>query len=123
VRVVAALFLCACSSPAPVVTPDAPGAPDAAPAAIAVPHPVPLPPPPTPDRKKLAITLRSTPPGAIAAIDGRHVGLTPMLYQLPDDGRDHEFSFALAGHASWRVRFVPVSDGVVHGRLRPFLAD
>ena len=46
-----------------------------------------------------------------------------MTFQLPEDSRDHEFTFALAGHASWGVRFTPVKDGVVHGRLKPYVPD
>src|SRR5262249_62010554 len=43
-------------------------------------------PPPVPfPRVHLTLTLRSTPPGAAAAVDGRPIGQTPGLYGLASD--------------------------------------
>jgi hypothetical protein len=67
----------------------------------------------------LTLTLRSSPPGAAAAVDGRPVGQTPVIYALDSDGRPHEFTFVMPGYAPWRVRFPPVKDGVIHATLRP----
>ena len=69
---------------------------------------------PSPSRTRLSLLLRSTPGGALASVDGRPVGNTPLRYEVADDGREHEFTFTLAGHAPWKVRFSPVQDGVIH---------
>lgn len=68
------------------------------------------------DRRTVQLLLRSTPVGAIAAVDGVRLGPTPVLW----DGEaavPHEFTFVLAGHALARYRFAPITGGVVHGRL------
>ena len=119
-RAAALLFLCACTT-SPSLPTAAREIPDATPAPAVVPAEPPAPPRPI-DRRKLQLILRSTPTGAIVAVDGRHVGITPTSLQLPDDGALHEFSFALAGHSPWKVRFAPIKDGVIHGHLRPFPA-
>jgi hypothetical protein len=67
--------------------------------------------------RPIDITLRSTPTGAAAAVDGRSLGNTPAYWFGEADGREHEFTFALAGHALARYRFVPITSGVVHARL------
>jgi hypothetical protein len=79
----------------------------------------PLAPQPLPGRERRAIdvTLRSTPPGAVAAVDGTPVGTTPAFWSGYADGREHQFVFTLSGHAIARYRFVPVSSGVIHARL------
>jgi hypothetical protein len=77
------------------------------------------PPPPVAPRARLTLTLRSSPPGAAAAVDGRPVGQTPVLHQVDADGKPHEFTFVLPGYAPWRVRFPPVKDGVIHATLTP----
>jgi hypothetical protein len=118
VRAFALLFLCACTT-SPSLPTAAPVIPDATPVPAVVPAEPATPPPPV-DRRKLQLTLRSTPPGAIVAVDGRHLGITPLSLQLPDDGALHEFAFVLAGHAPWKVRFAPIQDGVIHGHLKPF---
>jgi hypothetical protein len=65
------------------------------------------------------ITLRSTPPGAQVAVDGRVLGNTPAYWNGTADGREHEFVFTMRGYAIARYRFVPISSGVIHGRLEP----
>src|SRR5262245_43083925 len=56
---------------------------DVAPAEPEKPAPAPAPAPAADSRKTmLRLTLRSTPPGATAAVDGREVGKTPMVYEL-----------------------------------------
>jgi hypothetical protein len=68
------------------------------------------------------VHLRSTPPGAQVAVDGVFVGYTPTYWAGEADGREHEFTFVLAGHATARYRFVPTASGVIHPRLEP-IAD
>lgn len=65
------------------------------------------------------IMLKSSPPNAMAAVDGVQVGPTPAYWQGEADGREHEFTFVLPGYATARYRFVPVTSGVVHARLEP----
>jgi hypothetical protein len=67
--------------------------------------------------RPIEVLLRSSPPGAVAAVDGEALGPTPILWQGNADGRPREFTFVLPGFASARYRFVPVRDGVVHGTL------
>ncbi len=69
------------------------------------------------DRKPGQLLLRSSPAGAVAAVDGVIIGRTPVLWEGALDGQAHEFTFAMAGHALARYRFVPVTSGVVHGTL------
>jgi hypothetical protein len=69
--------------------------------------------------KQIDIILRSTPSSATAFVDGVQVGLTPSYWSGMADGRMHEFTFVLAGHAAARYRFVPISSGVIHARLTP----
>ena len=73
---------------------------------------------PTSGRPRLHLSLRSTPSGAAAAIDGRVVGTTPVRWEMEDDGRVHDFAFTLGGYEPWRLRFSPSHDGVVHAPLR-----
>jgi hypothetical protein len=71
-----------------------------------------------PREKKVAqIILRSTPSGAMAAVDGVRLGPTPVLWEGWLDGQPHEFTFVMAGHALARYRFVPITGGIVHGTL------
>ena len=67
--------------------------------------------------RALELVLRSTPPGAVAAVDGITVGPTPSLWEGAADGRAREFTFVLPGYAIARYRFVPTQSGVVHGTL------
>ena len=71
----------------------------------------------------IEVTLRSTPPGATAAVDGTVVGTTPAYWGGDADGREHEFTFDLRGFALARYRFVPVTSGVIHARLDPITDD
>jgi hypothetical protein len=67
----------------------------------------------------IQITLRTSPPGASAAVDGTPVGTTPAYWSGDADGREHEFTFDLRGYALARYRFVPITSGVIHARLDP----
>jgi hypothetical protein len=69
--------------------------------------------------RSLGIILRSTPSGAVAAVDGQPIGPTPTYWEGEFTGGEREFTFTLAHHAVARYRFVPTTDGVVHGRLEP----
>ncbi len=76
--------------------------------------------PPPPSRnggRAIDVTLRSTPTGANAAVDGVPVGTTPTYWAGQVDGREHEFTFELRGFTLARYRFVPVTSGVVHAKL------
>ena len=75
--------------------------------------------PTTPGRngKPIDVVLRSTPAGASAAVDGIVIGTTPAYWNGNADGREHEFTFVLAGHAIARYRFVPITSGTIHARL------
>jgi hypothetical protein len=68
-------------------------------------------------RRILEITLRSTPSGALAAVDGSIIGRTPTLWEGEFTGQEREFTFVLPGYAIARYRFAPITSGVVHGRL------
>lgn len=74
-------------------------------------------------QRPIDVTLRSTPPGAEVAVDGVVVGTTPTYWPGDADGREHEFTFALPGHAVARYRFVPVTSGVIHARLEPIVDE
>jgi len=74
--------------------------------------------------KAIDIMLKSTPPGAMAAVDGVQMGPTPTYWPAGEaDGREHEFTFVLRGFAVARYRFVPISSGVVHARLEAIVED
>ena len=68
--------------------------------------------------RTVEVTLRSTPPDATASVDGTVIGKTPVLWRAPSDGKAHEFTFVLAGYSVARYRFVPTSNGIVHGTLK-----
>lgn len=71
----------------------------------------------------IEVTLRSTPSGATAAVDGSPVGPTPAFWGGDADGHEHEFTFELHGYALARYRFVPITSGVVHARLEPIAEE
>jgi len=74
-------------------------------------------------QRPIDVTLRSTPPGAEVAVDGVVIGTTPTYWPGEADGREHEFTFTLPGHAVARYRFVPVTSGVIHARLEPIVEE
>src|SRR5262249_13863675 len=80
---------------------------------------------PAPSRpgRPIDVTLRSTPPGAVAMVDGGPIGNTPTYWAGEANGREHTFSFELAGYAGQFYRFVPVASGVIHVRLDPVVGD
>jgi hypothetical protein len=63
------------------------------------------------------IMLRSSPNGALAAVDGVPIGVTPVTWFGETFGVDVEFTFRKQGYATATYRFVPVQSGVVHARL------
>lgn len=73
--------------------------------------------------RTLEILLRSTPPGATVAVDGVIVGQTPGYWEGDFTGREREFTFVMPGYAMARYRFVPTTNGVVHGRLMKIVSD
>ena len=82
-------------------------------------------PPMRPKKKQqpvIQLTLRSTPPGAIASIDGVKVGRTPAFWE-GTGGVPREFTFVLPGYKIARYRFVPITTGFVHGELHKLTAS
>ncbi len=73
--------------------------------------------------RTIQIVLRSSPPGAVAAVDGVAVGPTPTLWEGSVDATPREFTFVLPGYAIARYRFVPTRNGIVHGTLEPIKAE
>ena len=73
--------------------------------------------------RPIDIILRTTPPGAVAAVDGVQIGLTPAYWFGESDGREHEFTFTRRGYASGRYRFVPITSGTIHATLDPVAED
>ena len=71
--------------------------------------------------RTLEILLRSTPSGATVAVDGVIIGQTPNYWEGDFTGREREFTFVMPGYAMARYRFVPTTNGVVHGRLTKIL--
>jgi hypothetical protein len=69
--------------------------------------------------RTVQLVLRSSPPGAVAAVDGVALGPTPALWEGVVDSTPREFTFVLAGYAIARYRFVPMRSGIVHGTLEP----
>jgi len=65
----------------------------------------------------IELLLRSSPPGATAAVDGKRIGKTPVLWTGSPGRRVHEFTFVLPGYSMARYRFVPLRPGIVHGTL------
>lgn len=69
-------------------------------------------------RRRIYINLASTPPGAIASIDGVRIGPTPTYWEGTVSGRPRDFTFVLPGYVMQRYRFVPVTNGWVHAPLK-----
>jgi hypothetical protein len=73
--------------------------------------------------RQIEIVLRSSPPGAVAAVDGVAIGPTPSLWQGFTDTTPREFTFVLPGYAIARYRFIPTRSGIVHGTLEPIKVE
>jgi hypothetical protein len=73
--------------------------------------------------RPIEVTLRSSPAGAVAAVDGVIIGSTPAMWNGVADGTEREFTFVLPGYVIARYRFVPTQSGVVHGTLKPFKSE
>jgi hypothetical protein len=133
VRLVVLALLAACSEKTvPIAKTDPPKSGSAGPIDLTAPdHERPRPddvphaePPQRPrGGHSIQITLRTSPPGASAAVDGTPVGTTPAYWSGDADGREHEFTFDLRGYALARYRFVPITSGVVHARLDPIAEE
>jgi hypothetical protein len=132
VRLVVLALLAACSEKTvPIAKTDTPKQGSAVPIDITTPDRT----PPRPDdiphvqptasrgAHSIQITLRTSPPGATAAVDGTPVGTTPAYWSGDADGREHEFTFDLRGFALARYRFVPITSGVIHARLDPIAEE
>ncbi len=72
-------------------------------------------------KKTIELTLRSSPPGAIASIDGKRIGITPTFWSGQAGHQSHDFTFVKAGYAMARYRFVATKSGIVHGSLTPLV--
>jgi hypothetical protein len=68
-------------------------------------------------QRPIDLTLRSLPPGAMAAVDGVQIGLTPTYWSGDANGRVHEFTFVAPHYSVARYRFVPVTSGILYARL------
>jgi hypothetical protein len=120
-----ALAGCSKREDAPAATPAPPSAPAAAPtaaaaapaAAAATPAASAPAPPRPPPVATIHLQLRSTPPGADVAVDGRPVGRTPAMTDVPVDDREHEVTFVLPGYALERYRTRAVQNGVIHATM------
>lgn len=136
--VAAVLIGSACSGndAAPPPAPSAPAGPprDAAAVDVAALQPTapdddvaaargPAPRPKSRTPRPIDIALKSTPPGATAAVDGRPIGITPTFWAGESDGLEHEFTFTRPGYAYARYRFVPVTSGVLHATLEAMPAE
>jgi hypothetical protein len=73
--------------------------------------------------RPIEIVLRSSPPGAVAAVDGVSIGVTPSIWEGVADATAREFTFVLPGYAIARYRFVPTRSGIVHGTLEPIKTE
>ena len=82
----------------------------------------PRPHPSRPPGKPVDITLRSSPPGAMVAVDTVQIGRTP-IYAPVTSGVLHDFTFVLEGYALARYRFVPIQSGVVHATMEAVSSD
>jgi len=67
--------------------------------------------------RRIYLNLRSTPPGALAFVDGERIGRTPAFWETTVTGKPRDFTFILNGYALQRYRFVPVTNGTVHAKL------
>jgi hypothetical protein len=129
VRLALLLVIAACSGRTPSHHREDPPRPPAPPepAGHTIPQPEPVHVAPSGNSGRpshpIEVTLRSTPPGATAAVDGTIVGTTPAYWGGDADGHEHEFTFDLKGFALARYRFVPVTSGVIHARLDPIAEE
>ena len=83
-----------------------------------------MPPRPGSHGKPIDVVLKSSPSGAMAAVDGVQIGPTPTYWNNgAADGHEHEFTFVLRGYAAARYRFVPIASGVIHARLEAIADD
>lgn len=116
------------AAPAPVPVPIVVAAPDAAAVAPFDPAEAYLDddgdvPRPAPNRRatrtgrSIDIMLKTTPAGAVAAVDGVPIGRTPAHWAGEADGKEHEFTFTRSGYSGARFRFVPITSGVIHATL------
>ncbi len=87
--------------------------------------PIPTRPPERPSRaqRPIDLTLRSLPPGAIAAVDGVPLGPTPTYWAGDANGRVHEFTFVSPHYSVARYRFVPITSGILFARLEPVAGE
>ena len=74
-------------------------------------------------QRPIDLTLRSVPPGAIAAVDGVPLGPTPTYWAGDANGHVHEFTFVLAHYSVARYRFVPITTGILFARLDAVAGD
>ena|SRR5688572_6369096 len=71
----------------------------------------------------IQLNLRSTPPGATVYLDGERVGVTPTFWEGDVDSRARDFTFTRPGHETVRYRFVPITSGTIHPRLKKLLVE
>lgn len=73
--------------------------------------------------RTIDIVLRSSPPGAGVYVGAEYVGTTPTIWSGEPAGEPVEFMFVKPHHAPARYRFIPITSGLVHGRLEPLAVN
>jgi hypothetical protein len=71
----------------------------------------------------VAVTFDSRPEGAMVAVDGRELGLTPLVAPLPLNTDAVRVTFSKDGFVDDLVSVVPIAGARVEGRLRPIRRD
>lgn len=77
---------------------------------------------PRPRAPELEVLLRSTPAGAMAFVDGKEIGATPVLWRSRHGDAAREFTFQLPGYSEARYRFIPTQNGIVHATLKRLIS-
>lgn len=73
--------------------------------------------------RAIDIMLRSTPTGAGVYVGNEYVGTTPTIWTGEPATEPVDFVFVKPNHAPARYKFIPITSGLVHGRLEPLAVD
>lgn len=73
--------------------------------------------------RTIDIVLRSSPPGAGVYVGAEYVGTTPTIWSGEPASEPVEFLFVKPHHAPARYKFIPITSGLVHGRLEPLAVN
>lgn len=69
--------------------------------------------------RTIDIMLRSSPTGAGVYVGAEYVGTTPTIWSGEPATAPVDFLFVKPNHAPARYKFIPITSGLVHGRLEP----